>query len=280
MLRRLLFIFVPIIVALLIFAGFSLFLSTSLNGKGALQVTSVPQSNVYLNGKLVGKTPLCKCEGSDMLPTGDYTLRLVPLEGNNLSPYEQRVAITKSILTVVDRTFGIGASSTGSVITLAPLSDNAVKLSITSFPSDASILVDGNDAGKTPLVLSSLTASDHELTLTKSGYQDKTIHLHTAAGYQLDALITLSASPLDATAAAAFTASSSATPTQGPKVLILSTPTGFLRVHAEPSISASETAQVNPGETYDYITGQDGWYEIKLPSGQDGWISSSYAKKQ
>ena len=35
--------------------------------KGALQVTSSPESKVYLNNKYLGQTPLCKCEAADML---------------------------------------------------------------------------------------------------------------------------------------------------------------------------------------------------------------------
>lgn len=276
-----LFFVSPIIIAILAFSAFSFFLSSSLSGKGALQVTSFPQSNVYLNGKLIGKTPLCKCEGTDMVPSGDYTLKLVPLIGDNLLPYEQKVTITKSILTVVDRTFGIGAGSSGSVISLTPLQGrNTTELFVTSFPSDVAVVIDGNTSGKTPLLTSSLTASDHEVTLSKSGYQDKTIHIHTVAGFQLNALITLSVLPLNATESAAFNQPASISASLKQKVLILNTPTGFLRVRVNPTLNATEEAQIKPGETYEYVDERTGWIEIKLSNGKTGWVSDSYIQKQ
>src|SRR5579872_6916198 len=106
--KKLLLISLPVILGITIFSVFAYFLSNFSSGTGALQVTSSPESNVYLNGKLIGKTPLCKCEGSDMLQVGEYDLKLVPTSGNNLSAYEQSVSVNKSVLTVVDRTFGIG----------------------------------------------------------------------------------------------------------------------------------------------------------------------------
>ena len=50
--------------------------------KGALQVTSSPASKVYLNGKFLGETPLCKCEATDMLTVAESTIRLVPNDGS------------------------------------------------------------------------------------------------------------------------------------------------------------------------------------------------------
>lgn len=44
----------PLFIAIIIFASVTYFLNKN-SGKGALQVTSFPQSNVYLNGRLIGK---------------------------------------------------------------------------------------------------------------------------------------------------------------------------------------------------------------------------------
>lgn len=255
-------------------------LSQSTSGKGALQVTSIPASNVYLNGKLVGKTPFCQCEGKDMLATGDYTLKLVPLAGDNLDTYEQRITITKSILTVVDRTFGVGALSSGFVINLSPLSDNnAVQLFISSFPSGARLSIDGNDSGQTPLLLKNITSSDHDLVLAKPGYKSKTVHVQTHPGYQLNATVFLALLPPDASSAAIFD-NTGLTPIQKQKVVILNTPTGFLRVRSDPSLVGSESAQVRPGDIFELASEQDGWYQIKLKDGTLGWVSATYAKKQ
>jgi N-acetylmuramoyl-L-alanine amidase len=64
------------------------------------------------------------------------------------------------------------------------------------------------------------------------------------------------------------------------KVLILQTPTGFLRVRDQPSLGGNEITQVKPGETYQLLDERTDWYQIKLTNGQTGWISSEYAQKQ
>lgn len=64
------------------------------------------------------------------------------------------------------------------------------------------------------------------------------------------------------------------------QVLILDTPTGFLRVREESSISASEVGRVRPGEAYEVLDEKDGWIEIQFDDEKKGWISAQYVKKQ
>jgi hypothetical protein len=58
------------------------------------------------------KTPLCKCEAADMLPVGEYNIKVDPQ--NRHFPHLKKNLQT--ILTVVDRTFGKGVTSEGSII--------------------------------------------------------------------------------------------------------------------------------------------------------------------
>lgn len=170
------FILIPFLFAVVILSVY-LFINSRNSGKGALQVTSVPKSNVYLNGNLIGQTPLCKCEAADMIKTGDYTVRL-DAQDSSLPIFEEKISIVKSVLTVVDRTFGPAAGSSGSIIGLTP-SDNAkdVQLLVASFPSGANVLLDNSHVGITPLLLKQVTESDHEIKLQKDGYADKTVRI-------------------------------------------------------------------------------------------------------
>src|SRR5690349_3608174 len=121
--KKLIFLILPIICGIVVFGIFLFLFTKSQQGNGALQITSVPESVVYLNGKNVGKTPLCLCEGKQLIPSGIYAVKLVPVAGNNLLSYEDSVLVTKGTLTVVDRTFGPDEFSSGSVISLLPLSN-------------------------------------------------------------------------------------------------------------------------------------------------------------
>lgn len=254
------------------------------NDKGALQVTAAPQSKVYLNGELVGQTPLCKCNTNDMIGTGDYTIKIVPTSGN-FNEFQEKITISKSILTVVDRKFGAGAASEGSIITLEPLKEsNERQLLVTSIPDNVEVLLDNNSSGYTPLLIKNITDSDHELTLKKSGYADKKVRIRTPSGYKLIASVYLGVDDEgipQATPTPTKAASPSATPTPTiSKVTILQTPTGFLRVRASGSVGASEVGQVLPGQSFDLVTESNGWYQIKLTNGTLGWVSSQYAQKQ
>lgn len=255
------------------------------NEKGALQVTAAPQSKVYINDKLIGETPLCKCNASDMLKTGEYTIRLVPNSGS-LNEFQEKITITKSVLTVVDRKFGPGATSEGSIITLTKLkSGEKDALLVVSTPTSAEVLVDNLSSGFTPVLIDKLTDSDHELLIRKSGYLDKKVRIRTPAGYKLLASVYLSvdedglSGQLTPSPSPVASPSATATPAVA-KVLILQTPTGFLRVRAQNNVNSAEVGRVTPGETFSIVSQIDEWYQITLPSGVTGWVSSQYATKQ
>lgn len=281
--RKVLLLLLPVVLAVIVFFAVIFILNATSTKKGALQVTSLPQSSIFLNGNMIGKTPLCKCDGDNMLPVGDYTIKLVP-DDSTQSSFEEKISINPSVLTVVDRTFGDVGKSSGSIISLIPSSSlKTAQLSIVAIPYGASISMDNNAVGVAPLLLQSITDSDHEVTVAKDGYVPKTIRIHGVVGYTLKAVITLAADNLSATAASSSagespTVASSSASTQQ-QVIILQTPTGFLRVRSSPSLAGSEVSQVHPGETYPYVDEQNGWFEIQL-TGEKGWVSEQYAKKQ
>lgn len=274
--RRLFAISLAAIAAIVAFA-ISVFILNRNLGKGALQVTSDPQSKIYLDGKSIGQTPLCLCELKDMLDTGDYTIRLVPTEGNFL-PFEQKIPINAKVLTVVDRSFAQGGESSGSVISLSKLDNkNDIGLSVISLPPSAKLSLDSGEIGDTPLKTSDVTESDHEIKLTKNGYKDKLIRIRTVKGYELNAVVFLGSNPVAASQSASPLPSSLPSVT---KILILDTPTGFLRVRDSASLGGNQVGQVLPGEKYDLLDEQSGWYKIKLKDATVGWVSSQYAQKQ
>jgi Bacterial SH3 domain/PEGA domain len=277
LMKKIFYILAPFLLVVLIFAGVLFFLSQN-KSKGALQVTSAPISKVYLNGKFLGQTPLCECELKDMLTVGDYALKLVPIQVG-FEPFEQKITINPKVLTVVDRSFAAQGLGSGSVINLSPLSDpKDTQISVVSFPDATQVFLDDNLQGQSPLLLKNITESDHELKLSKEGYKDKIVRIKTTPGYKLDAFIFLGINP-DVAATTAASASASAN-LQVAKVIILQTPTGFLRVRDQASLNGSEAGQVKPGETYQLLDERADWFQIKLSSTQSGWISSQYAQKQ
>lgn len=251
--------------------------------KGALQITTTPKSKVYVDDDYLGETPLCKCESKDMIRVGEHTVRLVP-DDSKFAPYEEKVPIENAVLTVMDRQFGEGGLSEGSTISLHKIADSEkASLAVLSYPEQADVTVNDKDIGMTPAKMDSIDESDYSITASKEGYKEKTVRVHTPKGYQLEAFIQLA--PVDALPTPTPTPVASASPTLSPspanqKVTILETPNGFLRVRDEGSLSGAEIGRVTTGQTFPLLDEKDDWYEIQLPDGTKGWISSQFAEKE
>jgi len=277
--KRFLAFLMPLLIAALIFFGILFFLDRK-TGKGALQVTSVPKSKVYLENRLIGVTPFCACDLTQMLPVGNYVIKLVP-NAEDLRPFEGKITINKGTLTVVDNTFADNGGSDGSIVSLIPLNDKKdVEILVVSLPDKANVFLDSNPVGITPLLLKQVSESDHDLRITLDGYKDKSIRIKTALGFKLSSLIFLGINAdLSASSAASVLVTPSPTITVV-NVLILNTPTGFLRVRESDSLLSTEITQVKPGESYELMEEKSNWFKIKLKDERIGWISSSYATKK
>lgn len=288
--RTLSFFLPPILIATGIFIAFQYFILRP-SEKGALQVTSSPESAVYLNGEYVGQTPLCKCpnlnargkeSSADLLQGGDYAIKLVPID-KSLPSYTDNITIRKSLLTVVDRKFANGAKSEGSIVTLIPIPNKKVsELLVITIPDKTEILLDDLKIGTAPLLKKDLNAAKHDLRIRKAGFSEKVIPLLSTNGYRLSVTAYLGVDDDLVTPTPTLGASPSAalTPTpSGPQVTVLNTPTGFLRVREDASVGALEIGRVIPGNALPLLDEITGWYKIQLPNGKEGWISSQYASK-
>ncbi len=271
--KKLLYFILTIVAAVLVFSVI-LFLFVENKGKGALQITASVTANVYLNGKLVGTTPFCKCEQKDLLTEGDYTLKLVAKSGN-FDPFEQMITIAPNALTAVDKNFAQRGFGNASVINLSQVQDSKVaQLLVVTFPGKAQVYVDNNSKGESPVWIKDIGVADHNIKISKSGYQDKIVRVRTVSGFKLNAVIYLGLNPVATSGASWGALPSNKTQT----VTILNTPTGFLRVRDQASLNSNEIGQVKPGETYNLLDEQNGWYQIEF-NNQKGWISGQYAQK-
>ncbi len=279
MIRRLILFLTPLLILTLLFLVIILVVNRE-SGKGALQVTSKPVSQVFLEGKFVGKTPLCLCELPQLLKVGEYNIKLVPIE-KGYKEYEQKITIYQGVLTVVDRTFDNQTSaSTGSIITLSSIDDkDKSQILVLSFPSGAQVILDSDPKGTTPLLLKDIPPSDHEIKIIKDGYREKIVKIKTIAGKKLETTVNLGIRT-DLTAENAKKASDSAMAVAAQKVVILETPTGFLRVREKDSVGSAEIGTLSPGDKLDLVSEKADWYEVKLPNGKTGFISATYAKKE
>ncbi|MBI2621128.1 MAG: PEGA domain-containing protein [Candidatus Levybacteria bacterium] len=274
MFRKIILFLTPLLILTILFLLIVIVINRN-SGKGALQVTSIPSSQIFLEGKYIGKTPLCLCELPQLLEIGDYNIKLVPGQ-SGYKTFEQKITLYEGVLTVVDRTFDKEtAASSATVITLSPIDDRQVaQLLIVSFPNKAQVVLDSNIVGETPYFVD-ITPSDHEIKLLKDGYKEKVIKVKGVLGKKLEVTMNLGIK-MDLNEKSRTTTPSIAIP----KVVVLDTPTGYLNVRSEKSIGSELVTTANPGQILDLISEEEGWYEVKLLDGRTGWISSTYARKE
>lgn len=279
----------------LFLAAFLLLAATLLSGcslkssPSALQISTTPVANVFIEGKTSGKTPY----QNSQMKAGEYTIKLIPEDTNTpLSFWEGKVKLNPGVLTLVNYEFGTTENtSSGEILTLEKGKDKKkAGLTVISDPDGVMVSVDGETKGFTPITLEDISIGDHQILLSKAGFKERLIKAKTVMGFKLVANVKLSQ---EESLAATPEPSTSVTPTSfvsptpsktsgvpaGSQVKIKETPTGWLRVRAEASTASEEIARVNPGEQYPLLDEKNGWYQIEYETGKKGWISAQYADK-
>jgi hypothetical protein len=129
---------------------------------GSLTIFSFPAgASVYLDGNQKGVTPLA-VSGLD---PGEYTLII---ENDGYAPYEKKVSINTGKRTMI-------------TIALEPLFGT---LRVQSSPSPASVVVNGEESGMTPLAVKGLTPGDYTVTVSKTGYRTQNQTAEVRAGQE------------------------------------------------------------------------------------------------
>jgi hypothetical protein len=300
------------ILVLFLIIGSSIFLSgcnNPMSKVSALQVNSTPKTTVFLNGNHVGQTPYY----DEKLKSGDYTIKLVPetQAGTDIISWEGKITLNDDALTVVNRDLKKSENeSSGEILNLEAIGTKETgEIMIMTLPDAASIKLDGQEKGVSPLLLKNITAGDHEIVLSSIGYTDRIVRIRVTNGYKVNINAQLSIDLSSQTAQitstpsgtpsispitvitpgekSKITPSPQVTPKTGvitPKpgvttVKILDTPTGWLRVRMEPSLAGTEAAKVNTGESFPYVEENSGWTKIEYENGKEGWVSSQYTQK-
>lgn len=271
-------------------AGGYFYLTKTKKGTSGLKVTSNPSASVFLNDQLLGKTPY-----ESKYAAGDYTVKIIPDEtGSGLTSWQGQVKLTPSFLTYISRDLGTSELlSGGEIVTLEKISGSEAQIAVFATPDTATVSLDGQEKGVTPSSLRDVLPGEHDVAVSAVGFIGRTVRVQATSGYKVVIAFQMaltkeqdaSASAQPMTDAAPGTSvSDSASPSHAgaltpPYVKIKDTPTGFLRVRSSASTAAAEVAQIKPGETYPFLSEQEGWYKIAYEQGKEGWISGRYADK-
>ncbi|OGG31169.1 hypothetical protein A3I51_00515 [Candidatus Gottesmanbacteria bacterium RIFCSPLOWO2_02_FULL_38_8] len=253
-------------------------------GIAGLKVISDPNSSIYLDDKFIGKTPY---EGRHS--SGEYILKLTSEDGgSNNVPWQDKIILTSGTLTYIKKDLGSSdLFSSGEVVYLEAIDKDEIQLTITSTPDAAVVSIDGLEKGITPLNLP-ITEGEHDVVVNSTGFIGRTVKWKAVKSFRVVVKIQLALSPestvsptpsVPGTTPADTSPSPESSQTNKPYVLIKDTPTGFLRVRLDASLSATEVAQLTPGAKVPYFEEKSGWFKVAYEEGKEGWVSSRYAEK-
>lgn len=232
------------------------------NKPAALQVTSVPEASIFLDGKHLGKTPFF----SDQLKYGEHELKITA-DG---AVYVSKIHLEESTLTVVNRQLASNfLAQSGETLTLVKGKDG---LFIISDPANSIVTLDGKLSGSTPVLIKKIEDGEHKISLSKEGFITREFTIKSTSGYQLLVNANL-----------ASEIAKQIVPSQPPepkiqKVEITQTPQGFLRVRNEPSTASREIGRVKTGDQLELLQETVDWSKVAF-EGKQGWISAQYTKK-
>lgn len=265
---------------------------------GVLKINSNPTASIFLSDKHLGRTPY-----QEEVDGGTYSLKLVPeTTVTSLASWQSSIKVTPGLLTFVNANLSESEfTSAVDVIWLEAISSKTSEIGVTTEPDAASVAIDGELKGISPISLPNIAPGDHTMTITSPGYATRTVRVRTTAGFKVNAIVKLALAPgvtepKEATPTSALTipdgkTTPKATPTVAtttnppkPYVVIKDTPTGYLRVRMEPTTVATESGRVNPGDKFAIMdtakdTKGNNWYEIKYDGTSTGWISGQYTEK-
>ncbi len=264
------------------------------SSEGKLKILSSPSASVFMNDKPVGKTPY-----EEIAESGEYILKLIP-EGtaNDVVSWQGKITIYKNALTFVDRELGASdLTSAGVIFNIIKMSASSKKkdvgeIEVETEPGGSIVYLDNDEKGIAPLILSDVPKGEHELSVYVPGFFRRTHKVNIEPFFRTSVKFKLaldqSQKKIEDIADEDATASATQQLTNNDKsatssalnnkiiVEVKDTPTGWLRVREEPSLSASESAKVNPKDTFTVLEEKNGWYKIEYEKGKEGWISAQY----
>lgn len=271
------------IVAFVVFIVVKLLSDIAGKKEGRLQVESKPSAAVFLDNVMKGNTPYTNSHKQ-----GEYVLKIVP-DGvaTQAASWQKKISIFSGSLTYVDvqlESTDIGSWADVYWLTRLGGFDKSSGLVVETEPSGALVYIDNDEKGVSPLTLEKVTQGNHELSVFMPGFSRRSKKINISPGFQLHAFVKLALDPsqkskytIEESTQLATAAASIKEPVN--TVQILDTPTGWLRVREEPTLSGSESARVNPGQRFELLEEQTGWFKIRIDGLNEGWISSEYAKK-
>lgn len=266
---------------------------------GRIKILSSPTAGIFIDNVSVGRTPY---EGR--IDIGEHEIKLIP-EGiaTDTVSWQSNVNILNGTLTYINRELGSSeVTSAGEMFTVTDkefetTDRNNGEVYVLTEPNGAIVYLNNDEKGVAPLVLRDVPKGDHELSVYLPGFFRRTHKVNVEAGKQTRATFTLSVDQtkqsLDevieqrderiaseeaekAEEEEEFQQDSEDEQEERIVIVIDETSTGWLRVRASAGVGSEEVGRVDPGDEFEVLDEQSGWYQIEYDGRNTGWVSSQF----
>jgi len=249
------------------------FITRLLKKSGTLRAESEPKSSVFLEGRLIGQTPL-----ETSVKSGVYNLKLISQnESKKYLPYTGRIKISNNTMTYVNYEFATSElNAAGEILTVEKIQGKKGQLLVSTKPPNLFVSFDGEERGLSPLLLDGINPGEHELALSGEGMISRSIKIEISEGGKLLAEVKMAVDQQYKKKKEEQKKQEKLLESKEKLLEIKNTQTGWLRVRSEPNLDASESAKVNSAQKFPYFSEQDGWYEIEFEKGKRGFVNGEY----
>lgn len=275
-------LFVVLLAGFLIFLGLKAFIINNSENYGVLKVDATPTASIFLNSLNIGRSPF-----EDKVKEGEYIIKLIP-EATDSASWQGKIQIYKNIKTYVN--FELGSSeinTAGEIITMKPIREKSPKnkgqIEIITEPQGAIVYLDNEEKGIAPLILDEVPLGIYEVSVFHPGFFKRIQKINIENRYRVILSFKLA---IDQTSdfykkteeEKSHQATESAK-TKKEYIIVKENELGFLRVRERPTIYSSEAARVKPGDKFEILEEDQGWYKISYELGEEGWVSSLYVER-
>lgn len=178
-----------IFLVILLLAFSSVVLPLLRPSNGSLNVTAGSnQANVYMDGQLIGKTPLFM----DNLRVGDHQIEIQA--PNSSFRWKTDTTLSSTALSTFD--LDLGPNQLFSSGENLYFKSGPTELSLLTRPEASVVQIDSKDYGKAPLN-KTLGNGVHILLVKKAGFLPRQVSINIEPGYKLSAIVYLAANPFE-----------------------------------------------------------------------------------
>ena len=169
-------------IGVLVLGGYVFYKTVWINniaGEAGLVVNSTQgNTNVFINDKLLGTTPFF----SNAIKAGEVVVSI----RNDDRTFDVNLNLEPNTEAIINRELGPNRDFTAGDTVWVEKSKNGASMSVVSNPVGALVKLNGEIKGETPITINNIKVGEHDLEISKDGYETRTLRPDIKDGVKLN----------------------------------------------------------------------------------------------